>query len=127
MRLTLSVTENSTEYDRMKTPTINGQIYRKGYLYLLTLLLVLMGITQSVRAETITIGKGSGIIWEGMPFNETLSGPLDSPRFTSSYSLLSISNRFGVCALNNVLTNIGGYKALQIAPGVGLIPRRVGP
>ncbi|MFV8757557.1 hypothetical protein ACNSO7_03630, partial [Yersinia enterocolitica] len=83
MRLTSSVTENSTEYDQMNTAIINaqrpkiGDLYRKGYLYLLTLLLVLMGTAQSVRAETITIGKGSGIIWEGLPFNETLSGPLN--------------------------------------------------
>ncbi|CFB67196.1 hypothetical protein ACOHX9_000067 [Yersinia enterocolitica] len=132
MRLTSLVTENSTEYDQMNTAIINaqrpksGDLYRKGYLYLLTLLLILVGTAQSVRAETITIGKGSGIIWEGLPFNETLSGPLNSPRFTSSYALLSISNRFGACALNNILTNIGGYKALPIAPGVGLVPRASG-
>lgn len=133
MRLTSSVTENSTEYDQMNTVIINaqrpkiGDLYRKGYLYLLTLLLVLMGTAQQVRAETITIGKGSGIIWEGMPFNETLSGSMDHSYLTLGVGLLSVSNIFGVCARSSALiTNIGGYKALKIAPGVGLIPRASG-
>ncbi|HEK6329078.1 TPA: hypothetical protein SO899_000562 [Yersinia enterocolitica] len=133
MRLTSSVTENSTEYDQMNTAIINaqrpkiGDLYRKGYLYLLTLLLVLMGTAQSVRAETITIGKGSGIIWEGLPFNETLSGPLNNPTLVPAYGLLSISNVFGGCARSAaMITNIGGYKALPIAPGVGLVPRASG-
>ncbi len=133
MRLTSSLTENSTEHDQMKTATINAQapkvggIARKGHLYLLALLLVSVGTAQSVRAETITIGKGTGIIWEGMPFNETLSGPMDSSYMTSTLGLLSVSNVFGGCARSAAMTaNIGGYKALPIAPGVGLIPRASG-
>ncbi|CRE57552.1 TPA: hypothetical protein ACX4EX_000444 [Yersinia enterocolitica] len=133
MRLTSSVTENSTEYDQMTTVIINaqrpkiGDLYRKGYLYLLAILFVLMGTTQQVRAETITIGKGSGIIWEGLPFNETLSGPLDNPYLTLGLGLLSVSNRVGSCARSaEVIANIAGYRALQIAPGVGLIPRASG-
>ncbi|WP_261373738.1 hypothetical protein [Yersinia mollaretii] len=117
----------------MKTATINAQapkvggIARKGHLYLLALLLVSVGTAQSVRAETITIGKGTGIIWEGMPFNETLSGPMDSSYMTSTLGLLSVSNVFGGCARSAAMTaNIGGYKALPIAPGVGLIPRASG-
>lgn len=78
MRLTSSVTENSTEYDQMNTVIINaqkpkiGDLYQKGYLYLLTLLLVLIAIVQSVRAETITIGKGTGVLWEGLPFDNSV-------------------------------------------------------
>ncbi|CNK21910.1 Uncharacterised protein [Yersinia enterocolitica] len=133
MRLTLSLTENSTEHDQMKTATINAQapkvggIARKGHLYLLTLLLVSVGMAQSVRAETITIGKGTGIIWEGMPYNERLSGPMGTARMTAGQGLLSVSTVFGTCARSSAMTtNIGGYKALQIAPGVGLIPRASG-
>ncbi|WP_261369249.1 hypothetical protein [Yersinia mollaretii] len=117
----------------MKTATINAQapkvggIARKGHLYLLTLLLVSVGMAQSVRAETITIGKGTGIIWEGMPYNERLSGPLDNAYMTPGLGLLSVSNRIGGCARSaDVIANIAGYKALQIAPGVGLIPRASG-
>ncbi|HDL7534548.1 TPA: hypothetical protein PXN94_001187 [Yersinia enterocolitica] len=132
MRLTSSVTENSTEYDQMNTVIINaqlpkiGDLYRKGYLYLLALLFVLMGTAQPVRAETITIGKGSGIIWEGLPFNETLSGPMGSVSLTTLYGLLAISNKTQSCMENSSLTNIGGYMAYKIAPGVGLIPRASG-
>ncbi len=133
MRLTSSVTENSTEYDQMNTVIINaqrpkiGDLYRKGYSYLLAILFVLMGIAQPVRAETITIGKGSGILWEGMPFNETLSGPMGTTKMTAGQGLLSISNVFGTCARSSAMTaDIGGYKALPIAPGVGLVPRASG-
>ncbi|VTR45464.1 Uncharacterised protein [Serratia fonticola] len=40
---------------------------------------LIMPLAAPVLAETITIGKGTGILWEGMPFNATLSGPLDHP------------------------------------------------
>ncbi|MFM1332491.1 hypothetical protein WFO66_00045 [Yersinia enterocolitica] len=129
MRLTSSVTENSTEYDQMNTAIINaqrpksGDLYRKGYLYLLTLLLVLIAIVQSVRAETITIGKGTGVLWEGLPFNQTLSGPMGSANLAPQYGLLAISNKTQSCMENSSLTNIGGSMAYKIAPGVGLIPR----
>ncbi|EKN3736959.1 TPA: hypothetical protein PXJ64_003404 [Yersinia enterocolitica] len=132
MRLTSSVTENSTEYDQMNTAIINaqrpkiGDLYRKGYLYLLTLLLVLMSIAQQVRAETITIGKGSGIVWEGLPFSQSLSGPMGSASLTPQYGLLAISNSTRACMEKASLTNIGGYMAYKIAPGVGLIPRASG-
>ncbi|CNK84370.1 Uncharacterised protein [Yersinia mollaretii] len=130
MRLTLSLTENSTEHDQMKTATINAQapkvggIVRKGHLYLLALLLVSVGTAQSVRAETITIGKGTGIVWEGMPFNETLSKPIVNSYMSINEGLLAVSY-FGTktCSYTSGFTNIGGYMARQIAPGVGLLPR----
>ncbi|HDM8342647.1 TPA: hypothetical protein ACJ2ST_001205 [Yersinia enterocolitica] len=132
MRLTSSVTENSTEYDQMNTAIINaqrpksGDLYRKGYLYLLTLLLILVGTAQSVRAETITIGKGTGVLWEGLPFNQILSGPMGSANLAPQYGLLAISNKTQSCMENSSLTNIGGSMAYKIAPGVGLIPRASG-
>lgn len=134
MHLTSSVTKHSMEYYRMKTSTINGQyprlsgVYRRGYLSLLALLTLLAAMTQPVRAETITIGKGTGILWEGMPFSGSLSGPMDHSllRPESGYALLSISNSIRACIPSNNLVNIGGYKALRIAPGVGLIPRATG-
>ncbi|HEN3242500.1 hypothetical protein ACS77F_11815 [Yersinia enterocolitica] len=132
MRLTSSVTENSTEYDQMNTVIINaqkpkiGDLYQKGYLYLLTLLLILVGTAQSVRAETITIGKGTGVLWEGLPFNQILSGPMGSANLAPQYGLLAISNKTQSCMENSSLTNIGGSMAYKIAPGVGLIPRASG-
>ncbi|EPE4188438.1 hypothetical protein ACSILO_000683 [Yersinia enterocolitica] len=92
----------------------------KGVAYLL-LLLIMASMAQPVSAETITIGKGSGIVWEGMPFNQTLSGPILNPSLDESSPILGISRIPNVCRVS--LTSIAGYPAFEIAPGVGLIPR----
>ncbi|KZQ03971.1 hypothetical protein A3N51_05805 [Enterobacter kobei] len=79
-------------------------------------------------AETITIGKGTGILWEGLPFNRTLSGPLDHPRLNPSYGLLSVSTFPSRCMDSSKLTKIGGFMAFPLngVRGVGLIPRASG-
>ncbi|MFW5401991.1 adhesin [Yersinia sp. 1252 StPb PI] len=91
-------------------------------------LLALIG--QSAVADTITIGKGSGIVWEGMPFSATNRAPTTTASFPSpdlyAYdsiyitptSLSSIS-----CVPDSSLTTIAGYKVFKIAPGLGIIPR----
>lgn len=101
--------------------TIPSLYFRRAILCLLAL----FG-TPSTLAETITIGKGSGIMWEGLPFNVTLSGPLDDAYTNAALGLLAISTRFGSCLKPDELTTINGYKTIEIAPGVGLIPRVVG-
>ncbi|PHI29058.1 Uncharacterised protein [Budvicia aquatica] len=131
MHLTSSVTKHSTEYYRMKTSTINGQdarsggLYRKGYLYLLALLTLLAGMAQSVKAEniTITIGKGSGVIWEGMPFSEKMTGPMGNSYLYPNNGMLSISYFISTCGYPSGLENIAGYMSRKITQGVGLIPR----
>lgn len=84
--------------------------------------------TAPVSAETITIGKGNGILWEGMAFNETLSGPLMHESLSPSYGLLAISESGARCmsSTSSKLITIGDTLALKIAPGVGLIPRASG-
>ena len=42
----------------------------------LWLLMSLFVVGQPAKAETITIGKGSGVVREGMPFNVTLEGAM---------------------------------------------------
>lgn len=88
----------------------------------------LLGCTasNSVLSETITIGKGTGIIWEGLPYNVTLSGSMDYAQFNPIYGLLSISSISTRCMYSSYLTDIAGFKAYKIAPGVGLIPRAIG-
>lgn len=89
---------------------------------------LIMPLAAPVLAETITIGKGTGILWEGMPFNATLSGPLDHPQLNPIYGLLSVSRSSTRCMASNELKNIGGYLAFPLTgvPGVGLMPRASG-
>ncbi|MEQ0826342.1 hypothetical protein [Enterobacter dykesii] len=78
-------------------------------------------------AEVITIGKGSGIVWEGLPFNKRLTGALDSPVLFLRYGLLSVSNSSAVCTGPTSLKQIAGYWALPLGDsGAGLIPRATG-
>ncbi|OVZ79837.1 hypothetical protein CBW54_19280 [Yersinia kristensenii] len=87
-----------------------------------------MPLAAPVLAETITIGKGSGILWEGMPFNKTLSGSLDNASLNPIYGLLSVSKSPTRCMASNELKYIGGYWVLPLTgvPGVGLMPRASG-
>ncbi|WP_245956839.1 hypothetical protein [Edaphovirga cremea] len=104
---------------------------RPGRIGQCLLMLLLMVTAPPSRAEMVTIGKGVGIIWEGLPFNVTMSGPMDSAYLGDIWGI----NRFGLIAISNLnytclnpsnLTTIAGYQALRIAPGVGLIPRATG-
>lgn len=89
---------------------------------------IMLSHTAPLQAETITIGKGTGIVWEGMPFNKSLSGPLRDERLRPEYGLLSVSTETVSCMDNIELTNIAGFRALPLrgVPGVGLIPRATG-
>lgn len=108
---------------------------------LFTLLVMIFTYIIPSQAETIIIGSGTGILWEGLPFSVTMSGSLDSTYLgddssVNRFGLLAISDNTHTCLTNvyspppagtkNALTNIAGYQALQIAPGVGLIPRASG-
>lgn len=93
---------------------------------------MLVGFLLSLpaSAETITVGKGSGIIWEGMPFSATLTGPLNSPGLGRDQGIASISTIHesgGIgCLVDINLKLIGGYQAFPLTGGglhVGLIPR----
>ncbi|MGF6192839.1 hypothetical protein [Serratia sp. 2723] len=89
------------------------------------LLLANLGQTTA-QAETITIGKGTGILWEGLPFNVTLSGAMVHKSLTIKYGLLSISSSKISCQETGALTVIAGFPAVELAPGVGLVPRASG-
>ena len=88
---------------------------------------LLLGLlVQPARAETITIGKGTGIVWEGLPFNVTLSGPMENTELSTGFGLLTITNRRGTCLSKGALTTLAGVPGLLIAPGITLVPRAVG-
>ncbi|MHA7847405.1 adhesin [Serratia sp. D1N4] len=93
-------------------------------------LLALLAAPYAV-AETITIGKGSGIVWEGQPFSATNRTPTTTPSFPNpdlfpydSVAYIMPTNlSSSQCVQDSSLTMIAGYKAFKIAPGVGIIPR----
>lgn len=89
----------------------------------LALIIALLGPSYCVAEDTITIGKGTGVLWEGLPFNVTLSGPMGNAAMAPQYGLMNITDKSYVCMSTTDLTTIGGFKAIKIAPGVGLIPR----
>ncbi|WP_192985615.1 hypothetical protein [Pseudomonas sp. EggHat1] len=92
-------------------------------------LLALLLAPATLLAETITIGKGSGIIWEGLPFNATLqhTGNNGSASETAPLAGIVDSSASSIMA-SSTLMNIGGFRAFPILrngqpTGVGLVPR----
>ncbi|NCG54506.1 hypothetical protein [Serratia fonticola] len=86
-------------------------------------LLALAALLPPVQsAETIVIGKGSGVVWEGMPFSHTLEGPMTSPHH-NNVSLFAVSIEPTLCRTSSQMTYINGIYVIQIAPGVGFTPR----
>ncbi|MEX9790019.1 hypothetical protein AB7X21_16265 [Providencia rettgeri] len=89
---------------------------------------------SSSQAVTITIGKGSGVLWEGLPFNVSMSGPIGDPNYAgnelipSNTTFLSISNDEHISMSSRYVINIAGYQAFPITKNnsVGLIPRASG-
>lgn len=90
-------------------------------------LILTVPLMGSALAVTITIGKGSGIVWEGLPYNETLSGSMASTMMNPAFGLFSVSYSPISCMNNTQLQTIGGYLAYPLGnTGVGLIPRATG-
>lgn len=104
----------------MNTDMKNNHARKIRYLSLLGLFLT--AHAMPVKSETITIGKGSGVAWEGLPFDVTLSGPLIDSFLQPGYGLAAISNVSHQCIGDYNLVTYNGMKVMQIAPGVGLVP-----
>lgn len=83
-------------------------------------------VAQPVQAETITIGKGTGVVWEGLPFNVTMSGNTNNSALNPSFGLLAISHRTANCLTNSDLITVEGVPGLSITPGITLVPRATG-
>lgn len=88
----------------------------------LPLLLLITAVT-SVCAETITIGKGVGKVWEGMPISGILSGNISAATFQDT-SILLVGTSAQSCAISGfTITQIGAYEGIQLARGVILVPQ----
>ncbi|SNY79877.1 hypothetical protein [Enterobacter sp. CC120223-11] len=96
------------------------QCYIKTIIYDITGLWLMVA---PVQATTITIGKGTGTLWEGIPFHKNLVGPMDYETLSLSFGLASISAKEKLCIGISSLRMIAGYLAYPIGAGVGLIPR----
>ena len=91
------------------------------------IMLALLPVTQS-QAETITVGRGQGILWEGLPFNETLSMPMDITYVLPARGMATINTKNpGSCMAASELITLAGFTALplkvQLYPQIGIIPR----
>lgn len=95
---------------------------RNDFLLIILVLLLLLK-SSFCEALTITIGKGSGILWEGLPFNVLLSGRMNYDQARIELGLASISDSTNSCMSATKLTLINDIPAIKIAPGIGLVPR----
>lgn len=76
-----------------------------------------------LQAETITIGKGSGVVWEGLPFTARLTATTKYSDVDPRYSgILSIGRMDGYCSSEVIYEKNG----LRLGPGVWIIPRATG-
>lgn len=92
------------------------------YLMVATLILSAISIIPA-RAETITIGSGSGVVWEGMPFSGQLSG-LTATAGYGNISLVAIGTSANICDFQGAaMATVNGIRGLKLAQGVILVPR----
>ena len=83
---------------------------------------------QSLYANTLTIGKGTGVVWQGAPFSKTLTVNYPGAQFENNTIILtrggvaSISNSTTDCLSSSALSTLNGYQIYPIAQGIGLIP-----
>lgn len=92
------------------------------YPFLKLALLSLLIQSAFSYADTITVGKGIGIVWSGLPYSYTQRHDLDLLQMEPRYGMVAISDIVSRCMPSSQLTNIGGYEAYKIAPGIGIIP-----
>jgi hypothetical protein len=92
------------------------------------LLIIMLIICVSGRGESatlITIGKGSGVVWEGLPFHANMAGKWDWLGTELRYGVTAISTDPQRCMKTSeaVLTQVQGHWGIKITDGVILVPR----
>ncbi|NIF31808.1 hypothetical protein F3J29_06635 [Enterobacter sp. Cy-643] len=92
-------------------------------LVLVAAALLLSDAPTAQAKDTITIGKGSGILWAGFQRGISLYGDLNEGTSVSPHGYASLSDQAGECIEASRLKEIAGVLALEIAPGVGIAPR----
>ncbi|NIF47409.1 hypothetical protein F3J28_06490 [Enterobacter sp. Ap-1006] len=85
--------------------------------------LLLSAVPTTQAKDTITIGKGSGILWAGFQRTVGIYGMLNDGKSMSPEGYVSLSDQPFECIEASKLTEIAGVLAYEIAPGVGIAPR----
>ncbi len=84
--------------------------------------LLLFG-AQALQANTLTIGKGSGVVFQGAPFATSATLNLGAPtNISTTGGAASVTKVTTECIRSTDLTTINGIEVLPIAPGIGLVP-----
>lgn len=78
---------------------------------------------QPLHANTLTIGKGSGVVWQGGNFNANVvtlhNNSTNSPATGGAASITTYASE---CIPESAITTINGFQVYLIAPGIGLAP-----
>lgn len=72
--------------------------------------------------ENIIVGRGSGIVWEGQPFEMTYNLTTDST-IQAQRALVGVGTSPSECIPRSRLVLIDGVLAFPIAQGIGVVPR----
>ncbi|WP_447088461.1 MULTISPECIES: adhesin [Enterobacter] len=94
------------------------------YMTAMGLVLPVMILPQG-QAQTFTIGKGSGIVLEGiLPFSVTGTVTPKNSGLDYRYDgVAAFGSLSSTCMNSSMLKQIGGYLAFPIGNGLGIIPR----
>ncbi|WP_235896832.1 hypothetical protein [Yersinia thracica] len=88
-----------------------------------SLVALLFTYLPAAQAEKITIGKGSGIVWEGLPINKSETKAITKVDMQPKWGIVAVSTIDTRCMLTSALTNIMGIDTVKIADGIGIAPR----
>ncbi|SNY79845.1 hypothetical protein SAMN02744775_04276 [Enterobacter sp. CC120223-11] len=78
--------------------------------------------TTSVSAQTVTVGKGAGILWRGFEFDITHTFKSESQRHPLNSGILGVSSwSSSLSCINKGIKMIAGYPAFSIGDGLGLV------
>lgn len=89
----------------------------------LSLAALLVTYLPAAQAEKITIGKGSGIVWEGLSPHVNESKEKNATTLKSMYGIVAVSTSDTRCMGPEALTKIMGIDTIKIADGIGIAPR----
>lgn len=107
----------------MQSRTIGLGHRMAGSLFIILVALCVLG--RGNAATLITIGKGSGVVWEGLPFHANMAGKWDWLGTELKYGVTAISTDPQRCMKTSepVLTQVQGHWGIKITDGVILVPR----
>lgn len=86
-------------------------------------LILVMQPVASALAETITIGQGAGIVWEGLPFDVTLEGTIEDTFLSPGKGMAAIAGNGSTCNYEYLFRTVSGYKGLHLSSNLILVPR----